>query len=645
MKSLMLLWQEFARNLGDECSVCTVRDVETLTKRTEHEGSSFLAITLPQFAKDFEKSLAAGCIDRSSFQGHTWRGGLPAFLGGFLDLVFVRSTGRLLDDPSVAAIHAIRQLTMLFGKVEAPASEKRLVAAIEGYVECEQEVRENDNVRPNAVNSDFERVSHLLFGDLLERVDRSLFKEQRCDWDDKSWPYIHPKHGPGATADRLGGNAKFDLSEWPSRLENVFPYGEYGIPNPRYYYRYSRVDLLEPGRERAAKLVDVPKTVKTPRLIAKEPSAMQYMQQALQPLLVSAIKRDPLVGRIIGFDDQEANHRLARIGSLSGDLATLDLSEASDRVSNQLVRAMFSRWFHVAEAVDATRSRSVDVPGKGNIRLAKFASMGSALTFPVEAMVFTAVVFVGIERVLNHRLTRADIKSLKSMVRVYGDDIIVPVRFAESVVRSLEDFGLKVNVSKSFWTGKFRESCGKDYYDGHDVSVVRVRHVVVNPDGKWALPTQRRHVQESESLVSLRNRCYAGGLWGVAAWLDQRINSLLSGMFPVVSAIPDLPDGAIEARASGLVRWSVLGYEKDQYFSIDTQAPLVRCWERVFEVPESLLEDEGAATKVYSSWRHKTPLGEDPFSYMDESPLADGHLEHAGRPTSSTLKRRTASPV
>nr|UJQ84974.1 MAG: hypothetical protein 3 [Leviviridae sp.] len=650
MKSLMLLWQVLAEDLGDECYVSTVYDQKTVAKRFEHEGMAFMAYTLPQFCKDFERSLDQGAVSRSSFHSSfVWRGGLPAFLGGFLDLVFDRRSGRLLDRPDIRAIHAIRWLTLLVGKVEIPASEKRRVATIEGYVECEQEVKRCDAERLPGILREFGQVSHLLFGSLLERVDFRLKRERDGtgreihDRDEESgrllelaWPLIHPKHGPGATADRLGGNAKFNVREWPSRLEEVFPYGEYVLPNWRFSSLpgcippfSNRVVFLEPGMERAAKLVSVPKTIMKPRLIAKEPTAMQFAQQAVSGLLTTSVRRDPFVGKMIGFDDQEANHLLARRGSLTGELATLDLSEASDRVSNSLVKEMFCKHHYLTVAVQACRSLNVDVPGHGKFTVAKFASMGSALTFPVEAMVFLTAVFMGIQRELNYPLSQRVIRRFVNEVRVYGDDIIIPVEFTASVIGALEDLGLKVNLDKSFWTGRFRESCGKEYYAGTDISVVRLRHLALNPEGKWDFPTSRKQDLEVESLVSLRNRLYVGGSWRTAKWLDSWIGSLLGGLYPTVLARPISPEGELGSRSHGLVRWSVVGYQSDLSL-LDTQAPMVRCWQRVQEIPLSKLRGKGALAKV--------------LSYRGVEPLAMGHLDRAGRPTSSTLKRRMTSP-
>jgi len=86
--------------------------------------------------------------------------------------------------------------------------------------------------------------------------------------------------------------------------------------------------------------------------------------------------------------------------------------------------------------------------------------MGSALTFPLEAMIFLGIVVLAASKVRHVSVTMEFVRSLHGSVRVYGDDIIVPVDIAEGAVELLEVFGLRVNRSKSFWTGKFRESCG-----------------------------------------------------------------------------------------------------------------------------------------------------------------------------------------
>jgi hypothetical protein len=635
MKSLMMLWRVVAEEFGDMCSVSTTLDFKTVERRVRDEGASFTTITLPRFCDDLQKGLSIGRVTRDMFQGFARHAGLPQFLGGFLELIFDRASGRLIDDPNIEAIQAVRQLTLLFGKVQVAPTERRVRAAMKGFVDCEQEIKGWDAARSPEQYREFERMSSLLWSEVLQRVDNDLFREHEGPRvSDPEWPYVRPKHGPGATADRKSGNRKFDFAEWSQRLESVFPYGEYALPNWRFYDRLDRVDFLEPGTERPVRVIAVPKTLKTPRIIAIEPSYMQFMQQGVKDLLIRSIQKDFLMGRIVGFDDQWRNRQLAESGSLTGSLATLDLSEASDRVSNQLVRTMLRRWPHLFEAVDATRSRRADVQGHGVLRLAKFASMGSALTFPVEAMVFATVVFLGIEKSLARPLLRRDCLSLRKRVRVYGDDIIVPVEFAQSVIASLELFGFKVNSNKSFLDGKFRESCGREYYTGHDISVVRARHVVVS-DAGWDLPSSRKFVREIESTVALRNRFYLSGLWRTAAWLDDWIRPALGGWYPTVAATTSDHWDDPTPRSQVLGRWTVMpvlaSTVEPQASDPNHHVLLVRGWVIEPKMPVSRASGVGALLKVLGTPRDK------PF----DDPL---HLERAGRPLAVRTKLRWTSP-
>ena len=628
LKSLTLLWQEVASELATWCCTSTSLDFKTVETRVKHEGESFLTITLPSFCNDFQKSLAQGSVDRNQYQGFTFTGSLPRFLGGFFDLVFDRGTGLLLDSPSVDAIYSIRQLTLMFGKILLPCSDVRKDAAIEGYFECEKAVKEADARRRSQEIDDFHRMSRLLWANLFATVDNTVAKYE-----------IIPKHGPGATADRLKGNQKFNQTEWTQRLEEVFPSDKFLLPNWNYFSNLNRIDWLEPGRERPVRVVLVPKTLKTPRIIAIEPTAMQYAQQGLLESFEKAIEADDNAKSFISWSSNVPNQELARLGSQFGELATLDLSEASDRVSNQLVLKMLQNHPHLSDAVQASRSRKAEVLRKDKkeiIRLAKFASMGSALCFPFESFVFMTVIFLGIERELRRPLTLNDIKSFKGQVRTYGDDIIVPVRYVRSVVSELETFGFKVNTGKSFWTGYFRESCGKDYYKGEDVSVVRVRRVFPTPQSsvprKVVLNQNREgfnrivmreasHENDSErnqqiiSMVSLRNQLYKRGLWKTTRYLDNLVERII-------------PFPAVAETSSILGKHNFTGYESVKEHP-SLQVPIVKGMKVVNVAPSDKLDDVGALLKF--------------FLKRSEEPFIDRrHLERYGRPEAVNIKLRWA---
>jgi len=356
---------------------------------------------------------------------------------------------------------------------------------------------------------------------------------------------------------------------------------------------------------------------------------MQYMQQAVLRSVLDHFSRDRLLLKVIGFDDQVPNQELARQGSLDQRTATLDLSDASDRVSNQLVRAMFHRWPHLLAAVDSTRSRRAVLPDGRTLRLSKYASMGSALCFPVEAMVFTTLIFLGIQRSLNETLCRKDLFDLSDSVRIYGDDLIVPVDHVQSVIRTLEHFGARVGSDKSFWTGKFRESCGREYFNGTDVSIVRVRQ---------GFPTSLQDVTEVESIVSLRNQLYMSGYWRTCRWLDDVIRDLLK-YFPVVAPT-----------SSVLGRVSFLGFQAEKLHPT-LHSPLVKGYVVKAKPPINRLEGVGALLKCllkldtvdWLRMKNSCPPAGTPL--REKSPeVSEQHLERSGRPKSSTLKLRWSSP-
>lgn len=186
MKSRSEIWLCALEELGAQCSVNTRRDAETLASRVTREGDSFLKVALPRFAKDLEKSLAAGRIPWDAFEGFgrrkftvtyrnpndfgadvtmTHSGGAPKFLGGFMDLVFtsaatvngyldtedgargmvdvVTHVPLLRKDNVLAtadAIAAIRQLCLMFGKEKELAAPIHVEAAYRTFIETDKEL-------------------------------------------------------------------------------------------------------------------------------------------------------------------------------------------------------------------------------------------------------------------------------------------------------------------------------------------------------------------------------------------------------------------------------------------------------------------------------------------------------------------------
>jgi hypothetical protein len=186
-----------------------LRDWKTIQARTEQEGMSFLTITLPSFAKSFERSLASGFVDPADFPGFRKSGAIPAFLQGMLGRLFSRESGRIFDhvpDHSIL-VDAVRQVCLLFKKVEMRCTPERENAAISNFLEVE-------------------RANHAFILDPAARD--SFLGVAKCLWPsvlgDLSPDMLVPRHGPGATAERVLGNQKFVWQRWHERLEVLTPF-------------------------------------------------------------------------------------------------------------------------------------------------------------------------------------------------------------------------------------------------------------------------------------------------------------------------------------------------------------------------------------------------------------------------------------
>lgn len=444
-----------------------------------------------------------------------------------------------------------------------------------------------------------QKVIDLVFGSPLREVESEIFQFD-----------LKPKHGPGATADRLSGNQKWTLPTWNKRLQSIFPYELYGIVNTRFWDDRKRVIMLNPEEEQPSKLVAVPKTATKPRLIAEEPTCMQYLQQGVMMTLVKNLEQSHTSRDFLGFSDQIPNQEMARIGSMDQSLATLDLSDASDRVANWLVEALFEGFPLFSEAVDACRTRRVKLPSGEVLPLQKFASMGSALTFPIEAMAFAAIALAGVLEHQGSSPTAKSLKRLRGVVRVYGDDIIVPTDCAETVNFWLWTFGFKVNKDKSFWTGEFRESCGKEFWKGHDVSVTKFRK---------PLPASRRDVDSVISTVATRNLLYKSGLREVVALLDEVLEGILR-FFPYVTE-----DSPILGRIheSGL-------YQVDRMHAT-LHSPLVKGWKVRPIISFNEIDGSSALLKCLSQ-------------VVGNPDIAKDHLRRSGRSRDVSMTLVLAPP-
>lgn len=206
---------------------------------------------------------------------------------------------------------------------------------------------------------------------------------------------------------------------------------------------------------RGNRFTTVPKDCTKDRGIAVEPSINLFYQLAYGRLMKKRLGR-------AGFDllrAQEIHKRVACEASKEGHYATIDLSNASDTVCNNLVKLLLpSRWF---DTLSDLRSSHTLVKGKW-VKLEKFSSMGNGFTFELETTIFAAIVMACMEVKGVTPLPGAN-------VFVFGDDIICPTEVFGEVRIALQFLGFTPNEKKTFSDGPFRESCGGDYFDGVDV--------------------------------------------------------------------------------------------------------------------------------------------------------------------------------
>lgn len=279
---------------------------------------------------------------------------------------------------------------------------------------------------------------------------------------------VASRWGPGSTSSCKGSltASATKFSSRPDVTKEFLPYARLLVPLlPSWSALLCDVDygvIANPIMPlvRGNKVTFVPKDAKTHRTIAVEPHINVFFQAGLGQLIRKRMKRYAR----IDLEDQSLNQRLAQLGSRDDSLSTLDLSGASDTLCRELVRDLLpERWF---EWLDAARSHFGELDGEF-IRYAKFSSMGNGSTFDLESLIFWAISSAVVEN-----------EGYNSFwVNVFGDDIVVPSGAAESVIATLESLGMIVNKDKSFLSGPFRESCGKDYYLGYNTRPIYLKGI------------------------------------------------------------------------------------------------------------------------------------------------------------------------
>jgi hypothetical protein len=226
---------------------------------------------------------------------------------------------------------------------------------------------------------------------------------------------------------------------------------------PRYG---AHVDGVRTSEVRA-----VPKTYKSSRIIAMEEVYPIAKGKAIEKIFR---KHDRAIG-LINLEDQSINQRYAQEGSVTGDIASLDASHASDLISKTLwTDVLPKRYTRLVRSLlpERVRYHRLDM-GQVTMPLQMASTSGHTLTFRHETIIYYAVVEAAVRitelfgGTCAHRVAHA-----------YGDDTLVSTEAYEVAVWLFTRLGLIINRDKSYASGRFRESCGEDYMDGVPVTSI-----------------------------------------------------------------------------------------------------------------------------------------------------------------------------
>lgn len=519
-----------------------LRDKTRLLHEIRHRGSHVLTIMLPSVGKALDQALDQGRYQPlKDYMCSPKRGEVvPVFLRDLFSRVFDPCNGMLRDDPDVSAICALRQIYLGAKKLLLPCEPRRVYDEVKDFYRTELECRRStldwdsdipldrqDGLSRADARVGFDRFYQTrddaqveMFGGrdsdapsfrhlrTLQRVCDRVFSSLGDFSDEEAF---RPRHGTGAVSDLRRGTSKYSFNDWSSTLGNVYP--------PDLYSTHdfgTSNELGLPGlwrnREVPSKLISVPKTQKSPRLIAAEPSQNQWIQQLLMQQLIARTQRTSL-HNCIRFSDQSWNGDMAVFGSINGAVATIDLSSASDRLTCWVVERAARANHSLLVRLHASRTKWVRNAVEDRVfdymKLRKFSTMGSAVIFPMQSIIYACIAIASvIASEEEHDVSSDSIERVSRRIRVFGDDIIVPIDSYECIRQYLVYLGLKVNESKTFTGRNFRESCGIDAFRGVDVTPTYLRQVVTSA-----------RFSDMSSLLRVSNNFWKRLYWKTADWL------------------------------------------------------------------------------------------------------------------------------
>lgn len=214
--------------------------------------------------------------------------------------------------------------------------------------------------------------------------------------------------------------------------------------DPLGYPPYSSIDCLE--------TTNVPKSFKALRKIMPNSLIGSFYTYGLGKVIEKRLRENSP----INISKQQDRHgRWIRKYSMDRSHVTVDLSAASDSPIYELLAWIIPRaWMKVLKR---GRISHCQMNGK-QMYLRSFMTMGIGFTFPVETLLFYALL-----------KAIANLSGVRGRISAYGDDLIYPRKMHDIVKYVFPKLHIQINQEKSYVSSHFRESCGHDYYRGVDV--------------------------------------------------------------------------------------------------------------------------------------------------------------------------------
>jgi hypothetical protein len=282
-----------------------------------------------------------------------------------------------------------------------------------------------------------------------------------------TWEDVVGRFGPGVTSDRVKGVDKWRFKQaYPLSV----PFNIYDLGLMDILWRQNNYQDIEWYRYGITKIQEVPKSLKSTRVVSAEPSLLMYAQLGVADVLSKELHR--VFAGHVSLNSQDKHRELLKeqytavetyyrceggvlltkdirqVYETRSSYASIDLSDASDHVSRRLVYNLLPKWRNLLFAVRSTFSQ---FPDGELVPLRTFAPMGSGVCFVVLTTICAAAC--------------AAVCGMDRRWGVYGDDIIIPVEFYDELCALLESMGLVVNKAKSCNTKMYREACGSEWFN------------------------------------------------------------------------------------------------------------------------------------------------------------------------------------